>query len=481
MEDNKIHFSFSTQKENVSNYYSENYKELRRGRYISAGRNNDHFILINSLLTKSTVHQACIQAKCNMITGNGISYNADNIAVAKFADNVYAEDTLEETIQKCAEDAIIYNGFALKITLDSNKNIGKYEHIPLDNLRFEYDKRSILFSKDWYNNSPRIEYPLFDFTKQNDISILYVDLTKNNNFYYPVGEYVSAYDYIVSEEHISIYHRNNANNGWYPSFHLHIPKNVPQELRPVVADELRKSYQGVKKGNNLFLTFGDPGAEKPTLDAINSNTNDEKFLELLNKCEEKILQAHQMSNPTLAAISVGQNSLISNGQDITNLTNIFNKIYVQPKQKSITKWFNRLLKFNGIFNEDIKLNEFQFNFNEKIDLNNTVTILTSTYNEDTKKILLANEGYTNEDIEVLLTNQPITPVNQTIEQSAEINPTNDVLTNLTGRQMQNLMRIVNKFEKGTLTREQAIMMIKSAYNLTDEQADLFIKNEENND
>ena len=46
---------------------------------------------------------------------------------------------------------------------------------------------------------------------------------------------------------------------------------------------------------------------------------------------------------------------------------------------------------------------------------------------------------------------------------------NDTLKNLTGKQMQGLMRIVRKYMKGELTQEQASVLMASSFGLDEEQ------------
>lgn len=58
---------------------------------------------------------------------------------------------------------------------------------------------------------------------------------------------------------------------------------------------------------------------------------------------------------------------------------------------------------------------------------------------------------------------------------------NETLLNLTGRQMQNLLRIQSKFAKGKLTYEQAKNLIVTAFGMTPEQADQYLITTEEED
>jgi hypothetical protein len=51
---------------------------------------------------------------------------------------------------------------------------------------------------------------------------------------------------------------------------------------------------------------------------------------------------------------------------------------------------------------------------------------------------------------------------------------NTTITNMTGRQMQNVTRIVRKFNKDELTYEQAAQLLKQGFGFTDEDVDLWL-------
>jgi hypothetical protein len=62
----------------------------------------------------------------------------------------------------------------------------------------------------------------------------------------------------------------------------------------------------------------------------------------------------------------------------------------------------------------------------------------------------------------------------TVVTSAPMAEVNDNLKNLTGKQMQGLMRISRKYMKGELTLEQALLMMSSSFGLSDEQSKIML-------
>lgn len=71
-----------------------------------------------------------------------------------------------------------------------------------------------------------------------------------------------------------------------------------------------------------------------------------------------------------------------------------------------------------------------------------------------------------------------------VEDAESVVKTNEMLTNLTGKQFQALQRIVKRFNKGELTKDQAGMMLKQSFGFDDDDVNVWLvedneKSEEN--
>ena len=58
---------------------------------------------------------------------------------------------------------------------------------------------------------------------------------------------------------------------------------------------------------------------------------------------------------------------------------------------------------------------------------------------------------------------------------------NEAFTNLTGRQLQGIQRIVRKFSREELTEAQASQLLQSGFGMTDEQAQVWLITQEEED
>lgn len=400
--DNRFFIFNSNEKDAVLNYYNEKTEELKRSGYISYGRYNDFYVQINSLLEKSPIHKAIVRTKIDMISGNGLTVeNADALST-DFLFNKYSKEDVEKVIQRFSEDLTIYGGAALKIYRSNDRTkIAKVEYIPVYNLRWTTNRKKLVYSDDWFIRSDRYEYELFDVDSDEAQSILLFDNTMSNMSSYPRPDYLPAIDYIITEEYVASHHKNNANNGWFPSGILNFPYLPSADEIDETINRLKKQYQSAKNSGTVMVTFSEPGGTGVSFTPISSNNNDEKFLGLLDKLEEKILQGHQINSPVIVGIKTGS-SVISNGEEILNALSVFQATYVNPIQKKIEDIFNDLLRYNGS-NAKIKLNKYNISLHKKVDSAAVINILTNAnLSLDTKRELLKIEGVSEEQIKNML-------------------------------------------------------------------------------
>jgi hypothetical protein len=98
--------------------------------------------------------------------------------------------------------------------------------------------------------------------------------------------------------------------------------------------------------------------------------------------------------------------------------------------------------------------------------------LTEEQTSNTLQILF---GLSPEDANRMIQKQAVQPGATTApgDPPAE-QPINDNLKNLTGKQMQNIQRIVRKFNKGDINYDQAKEMLRSGFAFTDAQVDIWL-------
>jgi len=70
-------------------------------------------------------------------------------------------------------------------------------------------------------------------------------------------------------------------------------------------------------------------------------------------------------------------------------------------------------------------------------------------------------------------------VEKSVQQAIELPVSNDSIKNLSGRQYQNVMRIVRQFGNGKLSKEQAGLMLKNGFGFTDNDVNTFLGLDDN--
>ena len=79
--------------------------------------------------------------------------------------------------------------------------------------------------------------------------------------------------------------------------------------------------------------------------------------------------------------------------------------------------------------------------------------------------------YINENFNIDLLPASVDPLRG---EPAEAPITNEAMRDLTGRQLQNIQRIVRKFNKGEITRDQAAQMLKDGFTMSEENVNVWL-------
>jgi hypothetical protein len=143
---------------------------------------------------------------------------------------------------------------------------------------------------------------------------------------------------------------------------------------------------------------------------------------------------------------------------------IFKNTYVNDKQQYLEGVFTRLLSYSG------SSSELEIIPVEPIALELSEAAITSVA---PREWILEKAGI---DESKYITTPTPTETALPADQSSET--VNDNLRSMSGRQWQQMTRIVREFSKGKITREQASMMLRSGYGLSNEEVNTMIGVEE---
>jgi hypothetical protein len=184
----------------------------------------------------------------------------------------------------------------------------------------------------------------------------------------------------------------------------------------------------------------------------------EDFTNVNNLIQQEIFACHQVTSPSLFGIKTeGQ---LGGSTEIRDAYKIFANTYVNERQQAIEEVFNQLFDYVGIKGDYELIPEEPLSF----EFSEAVMAANMTREEIREKLGLASEMAAPVSTE----NPTANPTDQPIAAS------NDSIKNLTGRQYQNVMRIVRQFTNGKLSKEQAALMLKNGFAFTDADVNTFL-------
>jgi hypothetical protein len=323
-------------------------ERITRSGYVSYGEDNLYPDYLISLMNRSAKHNAILKRKAMMIAGNGfVKDGLDGIA-ASFLANPYNEMTIDEIAFRVAYDLELFGAFALEVIYSKDKSkIAEVNYLPVNKIRLAEDRKNIFFSNDWCNLrkfGPE-KYPSYNPKNPVATQILYAKEYRPGTEYYGIPEYISCVNWIDLEYEISCFHLNQVKNGFMPSMVINFSNGVPSddEMKDVVR-QLKNDFQGAQ-GETVMFLFSDGKDRAAEITPIALNDSDERFIQLNKEITQGILTGHSITNPGLFGIAIpgelGQKSVILESLEI------FQSMYVAPKQDIVANIFNNLLKFNG--------------------------------------------------------------------------------------------------------------------------------------
>ena len=341
------------------------FEEDKSGEWINYGKKNNYpSELIDIYNNRSNKHKAIINRKVKMIAGAGINTDVVSPELKTFIDKYNAKgDNLESLVIKVAYDLEIFGGFNINAKYtNSGERIGSCEYIPYDKIRKSTTENEYWFSNDWSKHKKEGFYPQrvqgFDTAKGFDEPLQILNFSEYNpgNGYYPLPQYSSTLQWIQSDWEISNFHLSSIQNGFSAGFILNFSTGIPTEEEMELAyKEFEKKYSGTSNAGKFILTFSDGQDQRPELTPIELNSTDERYINLAEQIRNEIMIGHEVTNPQLFGVLV-PGSLGGKAEMVESLE-IFQAVYVDPKQKQIEEVVNRIIKGAG-FNEEILLNKY---------------------------------------------------------------------------------------------------------------------------
>lgn len=432
------------------------YKEKKGVGYIEFGDKNDYPNYLLSLYNKSAKHNAIVKGKVNYITGNGWASKEDDVKAEEFINKINPYESLTDLTRKVSIDIEVFGGAYLEIVWSKiGGQIASISHIDYTKVRSNKDNTQY-WIKDWNDRKAEAEVVLgYNKDLREGKQILYIKEYRPGLDTYALPGYIGALNYIESDVEVSKHVLGNAQTGFSASKLITLPNGepTPDEKRNIER-RFTERFSG-SDGKKFILSFVQDIAKKPAVDDLGaSDLTKEDFGRVDTMIQQNIFAGHQITTPSLFGIlvegSLGTRSEIRDGYEV------FKNTYVNDKQQYLESIFNSLAEINGVTSElYIKpVEPINFEFSEGI---------ISQF---------APKEWILEKIGVDMTKYQ-TPVEPTQQQGL----INEHLKGMKGREWQNFQRIIREYNKGKISRDQAISMLKQGYGLDDEAINTWLGDE----
>ncbi|NDC49245.1 MAG: hypothetical protein EBZ61_09255 [Micrococcales bacterium] len=408
--------------------------ERPRDGYVTYGEDNLYPNYLIELYNRSAKHNAIVNSKITYVYGQGVEMQVQDARLQALYDSVNRWQSMNEFTYQLITDLELYNGCAIECVWNRAGTSYEMKVLEFKNVRSNVDGSCYYYSPQWaqYNTPEVIEYPAFDISKRKGRQIFYYKVYRPGSKVYPIPNYIGCIPYIETDIEISNYHLNNIKNGfWGGKVITFIAQQPTAEEMRAISKQFKYTKAGTDNAGKFVLNFVPNKDAAPVIESLEPDDSDTKF-EILNKTVlQEIFVGHQIVSPMLMGVRVeGQ---LGGRTELLDAYELFKNTYVNGRQQIVEKIIN-------------------YHAENITGVSNAFAIIPT---------------------------EPITPAQQEVaaeqqQEQAQQAQVNDALRNLTGRQMQNVMRIINKYGKGVLTYEQAVTMLRGGYGLTDADIDMML-------
>lgn len=436
--------------------------------FVQWGLNNLYPNFLISLYSTSAIHSAIVNQKTNYIIGGGIRINDLEPETIM----VNSSDNLNDFTKKIIIDYLLFNSFSVEVLFNVFNEPISYHHIPVHKVRTNKSKTKFFFSEDWFYRTRNITYTRYSPKKNADTTskIFYFDgYFPSINNVYPTPEYEASIKSIVTDAAISEFNLNNIRNQFSPSNIITFfnGSNVTEAVKRQITDEIDNKFRG-ESGKKYIIDFQHKDGKAAEIKQLSATDWDKAYIEVNNRNIDNIMIGHTVQNPSLFGIKTsGQ---LGSSTELQASYEMFKNNYISVKRNEITTALNQLFINFQLIQGDITFFDkplFQTQIGD--GLREKIYTIDELRNIDGSEPLPNNAGNR-------LIGEPV--VTSQIQQSETTQPeqlqTNDSIKNLTGRQHQNVMRIVRQYGQGRLTKSQASLMLKSGFGFNDLDVEQFL-------
>jgi DNA-binding Lrp family transcriptional regulator len=315
---------------------------------------------------------------------------------------------------------------------------------------------------DWkdFREKPRV-YDAFNVNNPVGSQIFYYKEYNPTSDTYPLPSYFQGLNYIESDIEVSRHILGNAKQGFVGSKLINLNNGDPigEEHKGEVERQLLKKFTG-HDGKRTVIMFNKSKENSADIqDLGQSMLTKEDFTNVNNLIQAEVFTAHQITSPILFGIK--ESGQLGARNEIRDAYEIFNNTYVANQQQQLESVFTKFRNLKG------EPGEFTIQPVEPLKFEFGEAIISANLTQNEIREILGREPLEANQV----TSDGAKAITEPTDTPAQMN---EAIRNLSGRQYQNVMRIVRQFGNGKLTKEQASLMLKNGFNFTDDDVNTFL-------
>jgi hypothetical protein len=484
------------------------YREKRGKGYIEFGEKNDYPNYLLALYNKSPKHNAIVKGKVNYIIGNGWKSDESDPIAEQFIAQPNQFESLDDLTRKVSIDIEIFGGAYLEVIWSvTGGQLTDVLHIDYTKIRSNTDNTQFWYKKDWNERKDElIPMMAFNTKVRQGKQILYIKEYRPGLDTYALPGYMGALNYIESDIEVSRHVLGNAQTGFSASKLITLPNGEPSpDEKRNIERRFTDRFSG-SDGKKFILSFTTDPARKPIIEDLGaSDITKENFTNVDLIIQNNLFSGHQITAPSLFGIA--EPGQLNSRSQMRDAYEIFKNTYVNDKQHFLESIFNQLATLKGATSEItiIPVEPINYEFSEAILTQNmtkdelrealNLPTIEQTASSSAQAVTDAINGLSplvaNRVLESMSANEiralvglagmaggesPVSANNATTESDAmnSENPVNDNLKNLSGRQYQQLMRVIRQYSQGKISKEIAVTMLKSGLGMTDSEVNAML-------
>ena len=436
----------------IPNLPTVNSTGFTEGKVISWGGDNLLPYYLENLAQISPTQAAIIDYKANQIAGRSVKVIGE-AKYLKITDRQY-----KKMFKSIKGDVSTFEAVPFQLITNTTGQIVTIIPLPTNSVRSgDYENGSVkeyYYKQNWADTGTQYEtIRAWNPTKKGGKKgkfIAYLKDQKAGQLFYNIPSYFAAWRWIDLEDTMSEFHKNNIDNGFFPSVILEFFGQEPsKEEKAKFLNNFKTQFTG--KGSEKIIAFwsGDP-EDKTNITTFQPANLPDYFENLTESVSNKIITSHKIS-PLLVGIKLkGTTGLGSNAEEIQASFALYQSSTIQPLQDMITDFLEEIHEYNG---DEVSIqiipNVPDFEYEAVKGKRND---LEPNIEEDVKVIDLPKvDG----DIADVITEDP---------------EAKDPGTALNGAQVAALLDVVAQVTAGTLDMDTAIKVIATAFPMTEAEA-----------